>query len=154
MQVFFLILFFCVYSCEADRRWNLTIALLFVLVPCFVHPCGLSSPCHVFGQCFCDLHPNNDTSIFLFAGRVKFHCMFFSVRVKILHYDKNFCPLDCMVAVADVGLLCWESWKRRKRGEIESQMESRWTIVTYEMRWGRLGHVGVLFGPVFTVSQV
>lgn len=57
--------FFCVYSCEADRRWNLAILLLSALVPCFVHRCGLSSPCIVFGQCFSDLHPYNDTSILL-----------------------------------------------------------------------------------------
>lgn len=46
---------------------------------------------------------------FLPAVLVSTACFFFfSARVEILNCDKNLCPLDCMVAVADVGLLCGE----------------------------------------------
>lgn len=66
---------------------------------------------------------------FLPASACCFSFFLPSTRFEILNCDKNLCPLDCMVAVADVGLLCWESWKRRMGGEIESQMESRWAFV-------------------------
>lgn len=94
-------------------------------------------PCHVFGQCFCDLHANNNTSILL-CVYVKFHSVF-SLRQggKSWIMIRAFVPLDCVVAVADVGLLCWESWKRRMRGAIESPAESRLSIVTYGMRQAR-----------------
>lgn len=45
----FLFLCVCVYSCEAERRWNLTTVLLSVLFARFVRPRALSSPCYVFG---------------------------------------------------------------------------------------------------------
>lgn len=42
-SIFLLFFFFCVYSCEADRRWNFTIALLSALVP-FVLSVPVVSP--------------------------------------------------------------------------------------------------------------
>ena len=92
-------------------------------------------PCHVFGQRFCDLHANNNTSIFLCVCMWNSTLCFPSIRGgKSWIMIRAFVPLDCVVAVADVGLLCWESWKRRMRGAIESPAESRLIIVTYEMR--------------------
>lgn len=98
------------------------------------HAFVISPLCHyVFGQCFCHLHPYNDTSIlfsFFVADGVKFHSMYFlpSER-KSWFMIRTFYSLDCMVAVADVGLLCGETWKRRMKREIKSQGKL--------MTWGR-----------------
>lgn len=114
MQVFFIFLFLFVFSCEADRRWSVTIVLWFVLVPPFgpslwslLHrhvtslgnASAISTPTMTHPFYFC----------FLYASHVIFHCMFFSVTLKILNTCRSLCPLDCMVAVADVGLLCGET---------------------------------------------
>lgn len=70
--------FFSVFSHEAERRRNLKIVLWsFVVVACFVRPCTPSSPSDVFGQRFCDLHPNNDTSICFVLFFFRFVFVFF-----------------------------------------------------------------------------
>lgn len=119
----FSFLFLCIFvgwqKMESLKLYSyLFCSFLFVhLRPPFV---VFSSACHVFGQFFCDLHPHNDKCFFLSC--VKFHFMFFFLslalclsqqRWKSWIATKTFVPLDCVVAVADVGLLCREGWKRR-----------------------------------------
>lgn len=62
----------------------------------------------------------------------KIHCILYFIGVQIsnpnsLHW------LDCVVAVADVGLLCWETWKRRMKGQIEKQNNSMLLSVTWKV---------------------
>lgn len=137
-SIFLLLLFFflCVFLWGRQKMelYNCTVICSGPL--CFVRPCGLpfdrvmslgnasviSTPTIThpfFCVCVCEI----PLCVFPPSGGGKSWIMI-----------RAFVPLDCVVAVADVGLLCWESWKRRMRGAIESPAESRLIIVTYEMR--------------------
>lgn len=90
MQVFFFFFFFsvCILVRQTeDGTLQLHCYLLWSPLFCLSLWSPLR-PCHVFGQCFCDLHANNNTSILL-CVYVKFHSVF-SLR---LNYDKSLCPL-------------------------------------------------------------